>query len=166
MKICVVGVGYVGLVTAGCLAEAGNNVVCVDVDSNKIAGLKSGAIPIYEPGLAEIAKHNVKLGRLCFTTDLKEGINNSLIIFLAVGTPQVNKNAQGRFAKRITDYFAGREDETVLAVWELSFKAKTDDVRESPAIYCISKLLDCGMKIRAYDPEAPSAAMAALDNKI
>ena len=366
MKICVVGVGYVGLVTAGCLAEAGNNVVCVDVDSDKIAGLKSGAIPIYEPGLAEIVKHNVKVGRLCFTTDLREGIDNSLIIFLAVGTPstpdgsadisavlsvaaeigenlsdyriiatkstvpigtykkvtdiiksktetpfdyvsnpeflkegsavedfmrpdriiigttspavneimkqlyspfmrkgsrilsmspasaemtkyaantmlatrisfmneisalceklgadveqvrqgigsdsrigrsflfpgvgfggsclpkdiralihtgaecgvemaiaksaqQVNKNAQGRFAKRITDYFAGREDETVLAVWGLSFKAKTDDVRESPAIYCISKLLDCGMKIRAYDPEAASAAMAAVDNKI
>jgi len=366
VKICVVGVGYVGLVTAGCLAEAGNSVVCVDVDADKIAGLRSGVIPIYEPGLTEIVRHNVKLGRLCFTTDLKEGIDNSLIIFLAVGTPstpdgsadisailsvaeeigenlsdyriiatkstvpvgtykkvtdiikskteapfdyvsnpeflkegaavedfmspdriiigttnpavneimkqlyspfmrrgnrilfmspasaemtkyaantmlatrisfmneisalceklgadveqvrqgigsdsrigrsflfpgvgfggsclpkdiralihtgaehgvemaiarsvqQVNKNAQGRFARRITDYFAGRESKTVLAVWGLSFKAKTDDVRESPAIYCISKLLDCGMKIRAYDPEAASAAMAALNNGI
>ena len=58
MKICVVGIGYVGLVTAGCFAEAGNDVVCVDVDEKKIAGLKNGVIPIYEPGLAEIVKHN------------------------------------------------------------------------------------------------------------
>jgi len=366
MKICVVGVGYVGLVTAGCLAEAGNNIVCVDADDDKIAGLKNGAIPIYEPGLAEIVKHNEKLGRLHFTTDLKEGIDNSLIIFLAVGTPpmpdgsadlsailsaageigenlneyriivtkstvpvgtykkvadviksktetpfdyvsnpeflkegaavedfmrpdriiigtnnlavkelmkqlyspfmrrsnrilfmdpasaemtkyaantmlatrislmneisvlcerigadveqvrqglgsdsrigqsflfpgvgfggscfpkdiralihigaehgvemaiaksvqQVNVNQQERFAKRIRDYFAGREDRTTLAVWGLAFKAKTDDVRESPAIYCIKKFLDCQMKIRAYDPEAAPAALAALDGKI
>ncbi len=366
MKICVVGIGYVGLVTAGCLAEAGNNVVCVDNNSDKIASLKSGEIPIYEPGLAEIVKHNKKLGRLHFTTDLKEGIDNSLIIFLAVGTPsmadgsadvsailsvaadigenlsdyriiatkstvpigtykkvtdiiksktetpfdyvsnpeflkegaaiedfmrpdriiigttnpavkekmaqlyspfmrrgnrilfmspasaemtkyaantmlatrisfmneisalcekvganveqirqgigsdsrigrsflfpgvgfgggcfpkdiralihtgteygvemmiaksvqQVNINQQERFAKRIEDYFAGRADRTVLAVWGLSFKAKTDDVRESPAIYCIKKFLDWGMRVRAYDPEAASAAVVALDGKI
>ncbi len=366
MKICVVGIGYVGLVTAGCLAEAGNNVVCVDNNSDKIASLKSGEIPIYEPSLAEIVKHNKKLGRLHFTTDLKEGIDNSLIIFLAVGTPsmpdgsadvsailsvaadigenlsdyriiatkstvpigtykkvtdiiksktetpfdyvsnpeflkegaavedfmrpdriiigttnpavneklaqlyspfmrrgnrilfmspasaemtkyaanvmlatrisfmneisalcekvganveqirqgigsdsrigrsflfpgvgfggscfpkdiralihtgaeygvemmiaksvqQVNINQQERFAKRVKDYFAGREDRTVLAVWGLSFKAKTDDVRESPAIYCIKKFLDWGMRVRAYDPEAASAAMTVLDGKI
>jgi len=366
MKICVVGVGYVGLVTAACLAEAGNDVVCVDNDKEKIAGLKNGVIPIYEPGLTEIVKHNEKLGRLRFTTDPKEGIDNSLIIFLAVGTPtapdgsadisavlsvageiaenltdyriiatkstvpvgthkkvtdiiksktktsfdyvsnpeflkegaavedfispdriiigtnnpavrskmaqlyspfmrrgnrilfmdpasaemtkyaantmlatrisfmneisalceklgadiervrqglgsdsrigrsflfpgvgfggscfpkdiralihtgtqqghemtiakavqQVNINQQDRFAKRITDYFAHREDKTTLAVWGLAFKAKTDDVRESPAIYCISKFLDCGMKIRAYDPEAGPAALAALNGKI
>ena len=366
MKICVVGVGYVGLVTAGCLAEAGNKVVCVDNDVEKITGLKSGAIPIYEPGLTEMVKHNERLGRLHFTTDLKEGVDNSLIIFLAVGTPsapdgsadisailsvaakiaenlndyriiatkstvpigthkkitdiiksktetpfdyvsnpeflkegaavedfmrpdriiigtdspavretmkqlyssfmrrgnrilfmdptsaemtkyaanamlatrisfmneisalcekvgadveqvrqgigsdsrigraflfpgvgfggscfpkdiralihsgsengvemtitksvqQVNINQQERFAKRVKDYFAGRENKTVLAVWGLSFKAKTDDVRESPAIYCIKKFLICGMKVRAYDPEAASAALATLDDKI
>jgi len=366
MKICVVGVGYVGLVTAACLAEAGNNVVCVDNDSDKIAGLRNGAVPIYEPGLAEMVKHNEKLGRLHFTTDLKFGVDNSLIIFLAVGTPsaqdgsadisailsvaagiaenlsdyriiatkstvpvgtykkvidtiksktrmsfdyvsnpeflkegaavedfmspdriiigttnptvqkimkqlyspfmrrssrilfmdtasaevtkyaanmmlatkisvmneisalceklgadvelvrqglgsdsrigpaflfpgvgfggsclpkdiralihtgaafgvemaitravhQVNMDAQERFAKRIQDYFRGRENRTVLAVWGLAFKAKTDDVRESPAIYCIKKFLDCKMKIRAYDPEAGPAALAALEGKI
>jgi len=366
MKICVVGVGYVGLVTAGCLAEAGSDVVCVDNDSGKIAALKDGVIPFYEPGLTEIIKHNEKLGRLHFTTDLKFGVDNSLIIFLAVGTPsgadgsadisavlavaaeigenlgdyriiatkstvpvgtykkvtdiikskteipfdyvsnpeflkegaavedfmypdriiigtinpavkeimkqlyspfmrkrnrilfmdpasaemtkyaantmlatrisfmneisalceklgvdveqvragigsdcrigpsflfpgvgfggscfpkdvraliytgsehgvemviaksveQVNINAQERFAKRIKDYFSGREDRTTLAVWGLAFKAKTDDVRESPAIYCIKKLLDSKMKIKAYDPEAASGALEALDGKI
>ena len=366
MQICVVGIGYVGLVTAACLAEAGNNVVCVDNDSEKIARLKDGVIPIYEAGLAEIVKRNEKLGRLKFTTDLKYGIDNSLIIFLAVGTPsaedgsadisailsvaadiagnmsdyriiatkstvpvgthqkvtdiiksktntqfdyvsnpeflkegaavedfmspdriiigttnpevhktmkqlyspfmrkssrilfmdpisaemakyaantmlatrisfmneisvlceklgadieqvrrglgsdsrigsaflfpgvgfggscfpkdiralihtgdangvemtiarsiqQVNLNQQERFAKRITDYFAGRYEQTTLAVWGLAFKAKTNDVRESPAIYCIKKFLDCKIKIRAYDPEAASAAKTALDGKI
>ena len=366
MKICVVGIGYVGLVTAGCLAEAGNNVVCVDNDSEKIARLKDGAIPIYEPGLTEIVEHNEKLGRLHFTTDLKYGLDNSLILFLAVGTPptqdgsadisailavtadiaeilteyriiatkstvpvgthkkvtdiiesktkipfdyisnpeflkegaavddfmrpdriiigttnpevqkimkqlyspfmrktnriifmdpasaemtkyaantmlamrisfmneisalceklganiervrqglgsdsrigsaflfpgvgfggscfpkdiqalihtgsvnsvemtiaksvqQVNINQQQRFVQRITDYFAGRQEKTTLAVWGLAFKAKTNDVRESPAIYCIKKLLDCRMKIKAYDPEANNAALTALNNKI
>ncbi|HEW79687.1 MAG TPA: UDP-glucose/GDP-mannose dehydrogenase family protein, partial [Phycisphaerales bacterium] len=87
MKICVVGVGYVGLVTAACLAEAGNDCFCVDKDSEKITDLKNGVIPIYEPGLTEMVKHNEKLGRLHFTTDLKYGLDNSLIIFLAVGTP-------------------------------------------------------------------------------
>jgi len=366
MKICVVGVGYVGLVTAGCLSEAGNDVVCVDNDSEKIAGLKDGVIPFYEPGLTEIIKHNEKLGRLHFTTDLKFGVDKSIIIFLAVGTPsvadgsadisavlavaaeigenlsdyriiatkstvpvgtyqkvtdvikskteisfdyvsnpeflkegaavedfmyperiiigtnspvvkeimkqlyrpfmrkrnrilfmdpasaemtkyaanamlatrisfmneisalceklgvdvelirqgigsdsrigpaflfpgvgfggscfpkdvralihtgseygvdmsitkavqQVNINAQERFARRIMDYFSGREAKTVLAVWGLAFKAKTDDVRESPAIYCIKKLLDSKMKIKAYDPEAASGAQEALEGKI
>jgi UDPglucose 6-dehydrogenase len=366
MQICVVGIGYVGLVTAACLAEAGNTVVCVDNDCDKIARLKDGVIPIYEAGLAEIVKRNEKLGRLEFTTDLKYGIEHSLIIFLAVGTPsaedgsanisailsvsadiaenmsdyriiatkstvpvgthqkvmdiiksktntpfdyvsnpeflkegaavedfmspdriiigttnpevhktmkqlyspfmrkrsrilfmdpvsaemakyaantmlatrisfmneisvlceklgadieqvrrglgsdsrigssflfpgvgfggscfpkdiralihtgdangvemtiaksvqQVNLNQQERFAKRITDYFAGRYEQTTLAVWGLAFKAKTNDVRESPAIYCIKKFLDCKIKIRAYDPEAASAAKSALDGKI
>ena len=366
MKICVVGSGYVGLVTAGCLAEAGNNVVCVDNDSEKIAGFKDGVIPFYEPGLTEIIKHNAKLGRLNFTTDLKFGVANSLIIFLSVGTPsaadgsadisavltvadeigenlsdyriiatkstvpigtykkvtemiqsktdvpfdyvsnpeflkegaavedfmyperiiigtnnpavkeimkqlyspfmrkrnrilfmdpasaemtkyaantmlatrisfmneiselcerlgvdveqvrqgigsdsrigssflfpgvgfggscfpkdvraliytgseygvnmtmakavqQVNINAHERFAERIKDYFTGKEEQTVLAVWGLAFKAKTDDVRESPAIFCIKKLLDTKMKIKAYDPQASAGAVEALAGKI
>ncbi|MGD2093612.1 MAG: UDP-glucose/GDP-mannose dehydrogenase family protein [Phycisphaerales bacterium] len=366
MQICVVGIGYVGLVTAGCLAEAGNNVVCVDNDSEKIARLKDGIIPIYEPGLTEIVMRNEKLGRLHFTTDLKYGVDNSFIIFLAVGTPsapdgssdisaiisvtndiaenisayriiatkstvpvgthqkvmdiiksrteipvdyvsnpeflkegsavedfmrpdriiigtvnpkvrdimkqlyspfmrkrsrilfmdsasaemtkyaantmlatrislmneisvlceklgadielirrglgsdsrigsaflfpgvgyggacfpkdiralihtgslngvdmritkavqEININQQQRFAKRVIDYFADRQGETTLAVWGLSFKAKTDDIRESPAIFCIKEFLDCKMKIKAYDPEAGPAALTALDGKI
>jgi len=366
MQICVVGVGYVGLVTAACLAEAGNTVICVDNDSEKIAGLKNGAIPIYEPGLTEIVKRNEQLGRLHFTTDLKYGVDNARIIFLAVGTPsapdgssdlsaifcaaegiadnlkqyriiatkstvpvgthkrvadvitsrtkapfdyvsnpeflkegaavedfmspdrivigttspevrrvmqqlyspfmrkrsrilfmdpasaemtkyaantmlaarisfmneisalceklgadidmvrqglggdsrigsaflfpgvgfggscfpkdvralihsgsehgvemaiakavqQANINQQERFAGRVIDYFRGREHGTTLAVWGLAFKARTDDVRESPAIYCIRKFLDRGMKVRAYDPQAGPAATAALQGAI
>jgi UDPglucose 6-dehydrogenase len=366
MQICVVGIGYVGLVTSACLAEAGSKVVCVDNDSGKIADLKNGTIPIYEPGLTEMVKRNEKLGRLEFTTDLKYGVDNSLIVFIAVGTPsapdgssdisavlsvadsiaeyisdyriiatkstvpvgtsnkvtnviksktevpfdyvsnpeflkegaavedfmspdrivigttnppvrtimqqlyspfmrkssrilfmdpvsaemtkyaantmlatrisfmnelsvlceklgadielvrqglgsdsrigsaflfpgvgyggacfpkdiralvhtgsehgvemtiaravqKVNITQQERFAERILNYFDGVEDRTTLAVWGLAFKARTNDVRESPAIFCIKKFLDCLMEIRAYDPEAASSAMAALDSKI
>ncbi len=366
MDICVVGVGYLGLVTAGCFAEAGNNVVCVDNDVEKMDKLRRGAISIYEPGLSEIVKHNQQVGRLRFTSNLKFGVENSTIIFLAVGTPsaqdgscdlsaifsvageigeylsdyriiatkstvpvgthkevteiiksktnvpfdyvsnpeflkegaavedfmspdrviigtasqavqkvmkqlygpfmrkssrilfmdpasaemtkyaanmmlatrisfmneiptlceklgadvelvrrglgsdsrigsaflfpgaslgggclpkdlralihtgsahgvemtiarsvqQVNIEQQERFAAGIKAYFRGREDETVLAVWGLAFKAKTDDIRESPAINCIKKFLDCGMKIKAYDPAAGTAALAALGDTI
>lgn len=365
MRVCVVGIGYVGLVTAGCLAEAGNKVICVDNDEQKVEKLKKGIIPIYEPGLTEIIKHNEKLKRLVFTTDLKQGVDNSQIIFLAVGTPSMpdgsadisavlavageiaqlmqdyriiatkstvpvgtfkkveeviksktdkpfdyvsnpeflkegsavedfmspdriiigtekesvrqtleqlyrpfmrrgnriifmdaisaemtkyaanvmlatrisfmneiaalcekvganvesvrlgvgsdsrigraflfpgagfggscfpkdvralihigdienvemkiakaaklaNVASQHRFAGRIIDYFGKRTD-VVLAVWGLAFKAKTDDIRESPAINCVNMLLERGMKIKAYDPEAVDNAKAALDGKI
>jgi UDPglucose 6-dehydrogenase len=366
MKLCVVGVGYVGLVSAACLADTGNNVVCVDKDADKIARLNDGIIPIYEPGLAEMVSHNKKLGRLHFTTDIKYGVDNSLVIFLGVGTPsapdgsadisavlsvvadiakclndyriivmkstvpigthnmvseiiksktqipfdyvsnpeflregsavadfmyperiiigttnmavreitkqlydpfmrkskrllfmdiasaeltkyaantmlaarvsfmneisalcekigadveqvrqgigtdsrigpsflfpgvgyggsclpkdvrafirtgdqcgvdmkiakavqQVNISQQDRFANRIRAYFTGREGKTTLAVWGLAFKAKTDDVRESPAIYCIQKFLQWGMRVKAYDPQAGPAAKAFLNDKI
>ena len=364
MKICVVGIGYVGLVTAGCLAEAGNHVICVDNDAKKIDGLKKGVIPIYEPGLSEIVQRNEKVKRLEFTTDLKHGVDNAVIIFLAVGTPsqpdgsadisailavaveiaqimpdyrivvskstvpvgthkkvaevmkaktnkpfdyvsnpeflkegsavedfmspdriiigtekqsvretmkqlygpfmrksnriifmdpasaemtkyaanvmlatrisfmneiaglcekmgadvesvrqgigsdsrigraflfpgvgyggscfpkdiralihtgdlqkmemkmakaaqKANEASQERFTERISDYFKGKG--ITLAVWGLAFKAKTDDVRESPAINCVNKLLEQGFKIHAYDPEAGLTAKTALGGKI
>lgn len=89
MKVAVVGVGYVGLVAAACLADGGNHVVCVDRDKKKISDLEKGIIPIYEPGLTEIVKRNVQARRLLFTTDLQEGIDNSLVIFIGVGTPSL-----------------------------------------------------------------------------
>ncbi len=366
MKVAVVGIGYVGLVAAACLADGGNHVICIDKDQKKIDNLLNGIIPIYEPGLTEVVKKNVEAGRLIFTTDLKEGVDNSLVVFLAVGTPsasdgsadisavltvaqqvaqtmsgyriivtkstvpvgthrkvsdvmlnntshpfdyvsnpeflkegtavddfmmpdrviigttnpavmeimkqlyspfmrknarmlfmdpasaemtkyaanamlatrisfmnevsqlcdkfgadvemvrqgvgsdkrignsflfpsvgyggscfpkdvkalvymgnemgmdmsiartveEVNYRQQDLFAQRIMDYFAGKSDQVTLAVWGLAFKAKTDDVRESPALRCIRKLLENGIKVRAYDPEAASNAFAELEGRI
>jgi len=366
MKVAVVGVGYVGLVAAACFAEGGNHVYCVDTDEKKIEGLKNGVIPIYEPGLTEIVKSNYKAGRLIFTTDLKEGVDNALLVFLAVGTPsaddgsadisailkvaedvaglmdgyrilvtkstvpvgthrkvsdavvaktshpfdyvsnpeflkegsavddfmkpdrvvigttnpavmeimkqlyspfmrknsriffmdpasaemakytanamlatrisfmneisqlcdacgadvdkvragvgsdsrignsflfssvgyggscfpkdvraliymgdlmgaemtiaksvqQANYTQQDKFAQHILDYYAGKSNDVTLAVWGLAFKARTDDVRESPALRCIEKFIDSGIKIKAYDPEAMANAVAEFDGAI
>ena len=88
MKIAVIGTGYVGLVQGTCLAESGNDVVCVDKVAAKIEGLKNGQVPIYEPGLAELVHRNQRDGRLEFSTNLADGIAEAEIIFIAVGTPQ------------------------------------------------------------------------------
>jgi UDPglucose 6-dehydrogenase len=90
VKIAVIGTGYVGLVQGTCLAESGNDVVCIDKVAEKIEGLKQGKIPIYEPGLSELVHRNQHDGRLAFTTELAEGIAEAEIVFIAVGTPQAD----------------------------------------------------------------------------
>src|SRR5207302_1782107 len=87
MHIAVIGSGYVGLVTGACFAEFGVDVACVDVDARKIAQLSLGKSPIYEPGLEQLVQKNLQAGRLRFTTDSQSAIEQSLVIFLAVGTP-------------------------------------------------------------------------------
>ena len=87
MKLCVIGTGYVGLVTGTCLAQTGNHVICVDIIEEKIEKLKKGILPIYEPGLQEILAENYEHGRLEFTTNLDSAVKNSEIIFITVGTP-------------------------------------------------------------------------------
>ena len=88
MKVCVIGTGYVGLVVGTCLAEMGNDVICVDNDEEKLKQLYQGIIPIYEPGLEELINANVSKNRLTFTSDIKNAVENSLVCFIAVGTPQ------------------------------------------------------------------------------
>ena len=85
IRICMIGTGYVGLVTGTCLAETGNDVACVDCDREKIDLLKQGEIPIYEPGLAELVGRNAASGRLRFTTDLAGAAESAQLVFLAVG---------------------------------------------------------------------------------
>ncbi len=86
-QICVVGVGYVGLVTAACFADLGNHVSALDVDEKRVENLKKGIMPIYEPGLDELVKRNVSAGRINFTTSYKEALTNAEYAFIAVGTP-------------------------------------------------------------------------------
>ena len=87
MKVCVIGTGYVGLVTGVCLAEIGHDVICVDNDDNKISSLKKGQVPIFEEGLEELVKKNIKSGRLNFNSDTSYGVKEGEIIFICVGTP-------------------------------------------------------------------------------
>ncbi|MEW5871197.1 MAG: UDP-glucose/GDP-mannose dehydrogenase family protein [Chloroflexota bacterium] len=87
-QICVVGVGYVGLVTAACFSDLGNRVIALDIVEHKIEGLKRGEMPIYEPGLKELVDRNVRAGRLTFTTSYEEGLEGTEFVFIAVGTPE------------------------------------------------------------------------------
>ncbi|MDR3429081.1 MULTISPECIES: UDP-glucose dehydrogenase family protein [Silvimonas] len=113
MKISVVGTGYVGLVTGACLAEYGNDVVCLDLDQRKIDLLRSGGIPIFEPGLDDIVARNVEAGRLRFTTDINESVEHGTVQFIAVGTPpgedgsadlQYVLSAARNIGRAMTDY--------------------------------------------------------------
>ena len=89
-NITVIGTGYVGLVSGAGLSDFGNQVVCADIDESKIRLLKTGKIPIFEPGLKEVVERNVKSGRLSFTTDVAKAIRDSEVIFIGVGTPEGN----------------------------------------------------------------------------
>ena len=106
MKLCMIGTGYVGLVSGVCFSDLGNDVICVDKDENKIKDLKKGIIPIYEPGLEELVLKNYKNDRLKFSTNLKESIKESDIIFICVGTP-TKKNGNGADLSQI--YLVAKE---------------------------------------------------------
>ncbi len=102
MKLCMIGTGYVGLVSGVCFSDLGNTVYCVDKDKKKIDTLNNGIIPIYEPGLEEILKRNYKANRLIFTTDFKKAVSNSDVIFICVGTP-TKRNSNSANLKYVFD---------------------------------------------------------------
>jgi len=108
MKIAVIGTGYVGLVTGTCFAESGNEVICVDIDQEKLRKLNAGIVPIYEPGLEVIFKRNIEEGRLTFTSNLAEAILVSELIFLALPTPpQEDGSADLQYVLKVTEEMAG-----------------------------------------------------------
>ena len=117
MKVTIFGSGYVGLVTGACLAETGNQVVCVDIDHEKVSMLKRGQIPIYEPGLQEIVSRNIESGRLTFTTDAREGVEHGLFQFIAVGTPpNEDGSADFRYVMAVAETIGKYTDEYKVVV--------------------------------------------------
>jgi UDPglucose 6-dehydrogenase len=130
MKICVIGTGYVGLVTGVCMAALGNNVTCVDIDRKKISNLKKGILPIYEPGLDDLLKKNKK--RVEFTNSIKEGIAGVQIIFIAVGTPPTESGeADLTFVKSVAKEIGKNMKSSKIIVDKSTVPAGTGDIVES-----------------------------------
>ncbi len=132
MKITIFGTGYVGLVTGTCFAEVGNDVVCMDVDENKIARLNNGEIPIYEPGLEDLVRRNHKAGRLRFTTDPDEAVRHGTFQFIAVGTPpDEDGSADLQYVLAVARTIAERMDEYRVIIDKSTVPVGTADrVRE------------------------------------
>ena len=141
-KICIIGTGYVGLVTGACFAEVGHRVICVDCDESKVALLKSGGIPIYEPGLDDMVRANTAAGRLTFTASTGEGVQNSDIIFLAVPTPpQPDGSVDLTFIERVARDIAASMSSYKIVVDKSTVPVKTGQkVSETISRYCKAKV--------------------------
>lgn len=142
MNLCIIGTGYVGLVTGTCFAEVGHHVICVDNDDKKVQMLKAGGMPIYEPGLEEMVKKHVAEGRLEFTSSTEEGVKRSDVIFIAVPTPP---NADGSvdlsFIERVARDIAGALTEYKIVVDKSTVPVKTGEkVAETIKRYCKAKV--------------------------
>jgi len=138
MKLCIIGTGYVGLVTGTCFAEVGHYVVCVDNDARKVETLKAGGIPIYEPGLEELVKKNVQAGQLSFTTSTAEGVEQSDVVFIAVPTPpQPDGSVDLSFIEKVAREIAGAMTGYKIIVDKSTVPVKTGDkVAETIKRYC------------------------------
>lgn len=138
MKLCIIGTGYVGLVTGTCFAEVGHHVVCVDNDARKVATLQAGGIPIYEPGLEELVKQNVQAGRLSFTTNTAQGVEQSEVVFIAVPTPpQPDGSVDLSFIEKVAREIAGALTGYKIIVDKSTVPVKTGDkVAETIKRYC------------------------------
>ena len=128
MRVTVFGSGYVGLVTGACLADAGNHVVCVDVDEDKIARLNRGEIPIHEPGLEDLVKRNADKGRIRFTTDAEEGVRHGVFQMIAVGTPpDEDGSADLRYVLAVAETIGRHMDEYKIVVTKSTVPVGTAD---------------------------------------
>jgi UDPglucose 6-dehydrogenase len=127
-KICVIGTGYVGLVTGSCFADLGNTVVCLDVDASRIQKVNEGIMPIYEPGLEQIVSQNVRHGRLSFTTDYTEALKDAEFAFIAVGTPSgVDGEADLQYVRQAAEMIADLVDHTIIIVNKSTVPVGTGD---------------------------------------
>jgi len=127
-KICVVGTGYVGIVTGACFADLGNDVVCMDVDETRISRVKQGIMPIYEPGLEQVVAQNVRAGRLTFTTDYREGFKDAEFVFIAVGTPSgVDGEADLQYVRQVAESIADIIDHPVIVINKSTVPVGTGD---------------------------------------
>lgn len=127
-QICVIGVGYVGLVTAACFSDLGNRVIALDIVKEKVDGLKRGEMPIYEPGLKELVERNVLSGRLSFTTSYEEGLKGTEFVFIAVGTPEgVDGEADLRYVANAAETVAKTMREPVILVNKSTVPVGTGD---------------------------------------
>ena len=127
-KICVIGTGYVGLVTGACFSDLGNTVTCLDVDQDRIEKLKNGIMPIYEPGLEQLVEQNTRAGRLTFTTDLKEAIEGASFAFIAVGTPSgVDGEADLQYVRAAAESIADVVDQPIIVVNKSTVPVGTGD---------------------------------------
>ncbi len=127
-QICVIGVGYVGLVTAGCFADLGNRVVALDINSNRIDNLKKGIMPIYEPGLEELVERNVHANRITFTTSYSEALKGSEFVFIAVGTPSgVNGEADLQYIAAAAQSIANTMTEPLVIINKSTVPVGTGD---------------------------------------
>jgi UDPglucose 6-dehydrogenase len=142
MKLSIIGTGYVGLVTGACFAEVGHNVVCVDRDEAKVEVLRSGRMPIYEPGLDELVKKNVAAGRLSFTSSTKEGVEKSDVIFIAVPTPPLPDGAVDlSFIEGVAREIAACMTSYKIIVDKSTVPVKTgDQVSETIKRYCKARV--------------------------
>ncbi|MEN6523892.1 MAG: UDP-glucose/GDP-mannose dehydrogenase family protein [Anaerolineaceae bacterium] len=127
-KICVVGTGYVGLVTGACFADLGNKVVCLDIDEERIEKVKQGIMPIYEPGLEQLVAQNIRAGRLSFSSDYQEGLHQTDFAFIAVGTPSgVDGEADLQYVRQVAEQIADLVDHPIIIVNKSTVPVGTGD---------------------------------------
>jgi UDPglucose 6-dehydrogenase len=142
MKLCIIGTGYVGLVTGTCFAEVGHDVVCVDNDVAKVELLRNGGMPIYEPGLSEMVKRNVETGRLEFTADTRTGVEQSEVVFIAVPTPPLpDGGVDLSFIEKVARDIAGAMTSPKIIVDKSTVPVKTGEkVKETIKRYCRARV--------------------------
>ena len=145
MKLCVIGTGYVGLVSGACFADAGNHVTCVDINAEKVRKLKEGHIPIYEPGLEEVVRRNEQENRLEYTTELAEGLKDSEVCFVTVDTPP-----DGDGKADLTNVLAvAKQIGTLLSHYTIVVTKSTVPVGTT---FKVKEVISAGLKERGLDP--------------